>query len=436
MVIFYLQDVWTLGSGGWNQLSAPATPGGRTGPASFYDPVRDRLLLFGGSIVVSGNTQYLNDVWVRSKSASDDWVRLFPTGTPPSARSGATFVYDPGRDRAVLFGGANNSSLNDVWVLNLAQGPDWVQLQPAGLPPSVRSRHSAIYDGERDRMIIFGGGPFGSNDTWELGFTDPPQWNELHPTGSLPFFRLGQSAVLDAAHDRMIVFGGGHVGEPEPFYNDVWELSLAGTPAWNQMSPSGTPPSGRTDASAFFDASRQRMVIHAGGRLIGSFPSTENDTWELQLSGSPAWNELFPAGPLPPSRGRHAWGYDSLHDALILFGGYGSGDNPNDTWILRWPATTGVVGTPLPHITVHASPNPVLSRTTFQFETKQEGPVDLWIHDIQGRHIATVLDHRVLPAGTQQVRWQVDVVLRTGGLYFYRLRTLEGEAGGRLVFLK
>jgi hypothetical protein len=62
--------------------------------------------------------------------------------------------------------------------------------------------------------------------------------------------------------------------------------------------------------------------------------------------------------------------------------------------------------------------------------------VDLSIHDLQGRRIATVLCHRILPAGTQQIPWKAAGVLPATGRYFYRLHTDWGDAAGRLVFLK
>jgi len=42
---------------------------------------------------------------------------LSPTGTPPSARYDHTAIYDPLRDRMVVFGGFDETRLNDVWEL-------------------------------------------------------------------------------------------------------------------------------------------------------------------------------------------------------------------------------------------------------------------------------------------------------------------------------
>ena len=63
----------------------------------------------------------------------------------------------------------------------VAGTPTWESLAPATFgPPSARRGQSAIYDPVRDRMIIFGGvglsGTTGGifNDMWTLSLADPP----------------------------------------------------------------------------------------------------------------------------------------------------------------------------------------------------------------------------------------------------------------------
>ena len=89
----------------------------------------------------------------------------------------------------------------------------------------------------------------------------------------------------------MVVFGG--VDSTARYLNDVWALSLAGTPAWTQLTPAGTPPSARSDHSAIYDPVRDRMVVF-GGILDGV--RYRNDVWALSLAGTPAWTQLTPAG--------------------------------------------------------------------------------------------------------------------------------------------
>src|SRR5262245_42694731 len=99
------------------------------------------------------------------------------------------------RDRMVIYGGLVTGMhyiLNDIWALSFSGTPAWSHL-PWGdeLPP--RLYHSAIYDPVRDRMVVFGGqagaGVF-LNDTWAFQFTAPLGWSQLTPTGSLPDTRI------------------------------------------------------------------------------------------------------------------------------------------------------------------------------------------------------------------------------------------------------
>jgi hypothetical protein len=66
----------------------------------------------------------------------------------------------------VVFAG---ETLNDVWALSFAD-TSWSLIRPRGTPPSARSGHSAVYDPWGDRMIVFGGS--NSNELWELTFSD------------------------------------------------------------------------------------------------------------------------------------------------------------------------------------------------------------------------------------------------------------------------
>jgi hypothetical protein len=132
------KDVWALSLAGrpaWTEL-APAGMyiSRRYGHTAFYDPVRDRMLVFGGY------SEYglENDVYALSLGESPSWTWLAPTGTPPSARCYPAAVYDPVSDCMVIFGGVDGSQRNDVWALSLAETPSWTELLPGGTPPSAR----------------------------------------------------------------------------------------------------------------------------------------------------------------------------------------------------------------------------------------------------------------------------------------------------------
>ena len=75
----------------------------------------------------------------------------------PNPKTGT--MYDPVRHRLVVFGGvdAYGNRTADTWVLSLGAVPAWSRLATSGGPPAARILHSAIYDPAGDRMIILGG---------------------------------------------------------------------------------------------------------------------------------------------------------------------------------------------------------------------------------------------------------------------------------------
>ena len=331
----HLQDVWALslsGTPSWTQLhpiwGGPngTAPSARLQHSAIYDPVRDRMLVFGGS-----DGTFRNDVWALSLSGTPTWILLTPSGTPPAPRVDHTAIYDPVRDRMIVFGGASSSTLlNDVWALSLSGTPAWTSITPSGTPPSARYTHTAIYDPVRDRMVIFGGsnGLF-LNDVWALSLAGTPAWTSVTTTGTAPY-RASHTCVYDPVRDRMVMFGGVDYGST---LNDVWALSLA-TNAWTMTSPVAGPPAARGGHTAIYDSVNDRMVI-SGGLNFGVI----GDTWSLALAGSGTWARLTGSQDSNPPGGRWAYStiFDASRDRMILFGGkniYGGLGYLGDVWAL------------------------------------------------------------------------------------------------------
>jgi DNA-binding beta-propeller fold protein YncE len=278
-----LADVWLLSLGAspsWTQLVPTGTPPGpRDDHAAIYDPVRNRILIFAGSEY--DPPDFRDDVWALSLGSTPTWSQLLPTGTPPAVRRELSAVYDPLRDRMIVFGGKDPSAArNDVWALSLSGTPTWTEITPLGPAPSPRYGASAIYDAVRDRLIVFGGtdglGTF-YNDTWALPLSGPAQWS-LISASSAPVGRYGQTAIYDPADDQLVVFGGYNNSAGGAFLGDVWALPLGATPVWTNLAVSGGP-GGRYNAKAIYDPQQQRLVTFGGDD-----PTVHNDTWTLQLA--------------------------------------------------------------------------------------------------------------------------------------------------------
>jgi hypothetical protein len=193
-------------------------------------------------------------------------------------------------------------------------------------------------------MIVFGGNDcFSTNfgDVWILsnanGLGGTPTWNQLSPTGTPPGTSEGHTAVYDPSSNRMVVFGGTIGGSSS---NEVWVLSNAngqgGTPTWTQLSASGTLPPGRNGSSAVYDPTTNRMTIFGGGNATDIF----GDVWVLSnangLGGTPAWTQLGPFPFFAEARDSHTAVYNPNTNKMTVFGGaIGFADQTvNDVWIL------------------------------------------------------------------------------------------------------
>jgi hypothetical protein len=354
-----LNDVWVLSLSdppAWTQLMPEGTPPSpRCFHSAIYDPLRDRMVVFGGKSAAPGS---LNDVWALSLAGRPAWTAVTPAGAPPPGRTSCSAIYDPVRDRLVLFGGADVTYFNDVWALSLADTPTWTELSPAGTPPIRRHAASAIYDPVRDRLVLFGGYYFQStvhylNDAWGLSLGDSLAWTPLTPAGTLPAARRGHSAIYDPVRDRMVVFGGQR--SVSWYVADLWELTFSDSLAWHQISESGVVPSARAFHGAVYDPLRDRMVMSGGGAVI-----FVTDWWALSLGDAPAWTEIAPTAAPPKWRQGRSAIYDPVRHRMVVFGGYDWPTYYNEVWILSLadpPAWTAVspVGTPPAGRAYHAA---------------------------------------------------------------------------------
>ena len=432
----HLSDAWALslaGTPAWGQLVAPS-PGGLALHSAIYRPASDQMLIFGGRSPGSGSTIH-NWVWAYSPSATPSWSLLAPAGAPPSPRAGHSAIYDPVRDRMIVFGGQYGGG-NDVWELTFSGTPTWNQLAPLGTPPGVRYQHSAIYDPAGDRMLVFGGwfDPSYYNDLWQLNLAGTPTWTLLAPGGTVPAARSSHSAIYDPAGPRMLVFGG---RSSTTTLGDLHTLSLSGMPTWSTLATSGTSPPATREHSAVYDALRGRMVLVAGTGSVSNRP------WALDLAGAPTWSELFPTGSLPIGRAGAAAIYDPVRDRMVVHSGWRETAFEykyffNDAWTINW---SDLVGVPPPDrltgLQLHASPIPAMSQLAIRFSLPVAGRASLVVYDLAGRQVKVLRDGDQ-PAGPHVVHWDLrreDGPRVAAGVYFCELRAGEGRAARRLAVL-
>jgi hypothetical protein len=237
-----------FGSPDWS-LANPAgvSPTARFSCAAVYDSANQRMVVFGGK---SAPNVFSNEAWALSLSGTPAWTKLAPSGIPPYGLVSASAVYDPVDQRMIVFGGAVGNGivaavLNDTWALSLGSSPAWTQLNPSGNLPPARYAHSAIYDSSNRRMVVFGGSDHFANrfnDVWSLSLGPSPAWTQIQPTGVSPSARGSAAAVYDSPNQRMVVFGGTLGAD---YFNETWYLSLT-LPATATPSPTFSPTPGPT----------------------------------------------------------------------------------------------------------------------------------------------------------------------------------------------
>jgi len=193
----YYNDVWSLGlgdSGGWTELHPLGTPPSpRAGQCAIDDPLRGRMLVFGGS---KQSTNY-PELWQLSLRGSLEWSQLHPAGTPPVNTSGIVGIYDPLRDQMLVLSGSR------VWALSMGASPAWTELATGPSPSGMGAIVTAVYDPIGDGIIAFASGV----QPWGLNLGSPGAgWVAITTSGNAPQPAAGLRAVHDPQNDRTIVF--------------------------------------------------------------------------------------------------------------------------------------------------------------------------------------------------------------------------------------
>src|SRR5262249_29376848 len=352
-------ETWELRLGitpTWKKLIVPGQiPSPRFAYSAVFDSLTDRLFVFGGQ---DGAGHAFNDIFSMS-TLSSQWTQLIADGQPgsPSPRVNASVVLDPVRRRLVFFGGgelgAPGGFHNDCWAFPLDEDPPAWQQTPTSNDPALRGLHEAVYDAVHDRMVVHGGVNSTSPlyDAFALPFTGPSTWEPL-PTDSIGY---GLTGVYDLNHQRMLVpsingtreldlgaspawssfeehippgtRGGAVVTDTHQLvvvggvenyggaWTTSWSLDLT-NPAgqWTRLDAVG--PADRDQMAMVWDPLRARILGFGGVARVGG-PGGYNDLWSLTLQ-PPTWTQLTTTGNVPvPGYGWRGL-YDPSGDRLVF----------------------------------------------------------------------------------------------------------------------
>jgi hypothetical protein len=282
----------------WQRIPTTSGPGALVHAAGGYDPVTNRLVVFGGCL---GSCDAPSDeTWVLTGAnglgGPVEWQQLAVAG--PVARFGHAAAHDRAGNRLVVYGGAAGEAgetLGDLWVLEGANGlgtSAWILVDTGPDGPVARAHPSLARDPVTGALVLFGGQDGAGNalgDVWTLPGTGPgpgAAWTALSPSGASPAGRFGHGAAFDPASGRLLVYGGSTAGFEDGVnyvFDDTWMLTGArgeSPPAeWNRVDGGGTAPLGRLSAAVVWAPGASRLIVAGGANNKLALPPA--DLWLL-----------------------------------------------------------------------------------------------------------------------------------------------------------
>ena len=386
------------------------------------------------------------------------------SGYPPN-RVDHTAVVDPVRRRLLVFGGQiflahfNGYSYDDLWAAPLDTLGSWTQLS-AGPGPSARGDHFAFYDDLQDRMVVFGGwqqsgGPIRhyQNDAWALSLAGAPAWSPI-TNGAAWIPPVSGSLTYDPVNHRLFLFSA---ADATPSYaSSVWMRGIADGDTWQPLTTAGDQPG--INGPIAFAPWCDRLVVTSTNR-----DGPQNDeTWALGIDHAvPALASLESVEAAPDRVAIH-WRVSGAPGALALARREDGGEwrdlatllpdgegrvsfedrdvVPGQSLTYRLSGASGALAetrvlVPLrtPLAFSGARPSPARGAAHMAFALPADSPVRLELYDVRGaRVLARELGLR--PAGEHEWTWPETAALRPG-LYLARLVTSAGARDAKVVLL-
>jgi hypothetical protein len=261
-------------------------------------------------------------------SVPDFWLRL-PVGGNPTPSSAHALAYDSRRGILVKFGGVDDLGNTSNETWELdLRQRTWTLRTPVQSPPA-RSGARMTYDQARGVTTLFGG--------WDNDFTylndtwlwNGQGWTEVFPVNR-PQARRNHGQAYDSIRGVVVMFGG--IGlYPPGYFNDLWQWDGQN---WSER-PAANQPGARFGMALAYDSLRDALVLFGGAAIVGMY----DDTWEWRDGD---WTQRQPAAS-PPARVFPASGYSPNGGYTLMFGGQGEDFNiRGDTWLwdgLNWTRT-------------------------------------------------------------------------------------------------
>jgi hypothetical protein len=282
-------------TGTWTAIPAPrrgSWPSYRTLARMTWDPIRQRVILFGGR---DGSGNALRDTWAFDPVAKT-WTSLTPTcrkgqtcPPAPPARYGHGMAWSSALGKVVVFGGEqrDNIFLNDTWTFD---GTAWQQLA-AKAAPSARALLGMAEDAATGKILVYGGftaypagsgislEPVRDTQTWIL---DPKAatWTAVQ-TATIPEMRSEMGMAYVATLGAVVMSTGGTVEGCMSWTNSTWAYDVVAKD-WRRVTTSTPLPTARNAANLTANLCDGSAIL-TGGTHDNQLPITLQDrTWILR----------------------------------------------------------------------------------------------------------------------------------------------------------
>ncbi|MCU0867527.1 MAG: hypothetical protein MUC36_27415 [Planctomycetes bacterium] len=303
----------------WSLVAAPNAPTPRAYSALAVDPIRQRLVSFGGGSQGGGGT-LLNDT---HEFDGTQWVQRSLTNAP-SPRTFAAMCGSATLGRVFLFGGASASvifpSLTDFWSYD---GTNWTQLPQPPLGAPILGASLADFPAAGSIVLAVLTTGTGQPDTWSWNGT---AWSAL---ADAPVGHQGRALVAEPGLGSVYAPGSGALLTTNPSIAIPFGSGCASSLGAPSLRPFGRPWLG--NASFAFDLTTALPGLTAGLVAFGSQPAViplpggctawfAPEATQLVLANNGFGSVSLPVPPQPSLLGAQLLAQGVVLDAAVAQG--------------------------------------------------------------------------------------------------------------------
>ncbi len=335
------EDLWSYDprSNTWTEIEVDGPrPTGRFYQSAAWDPIDERLYIFGGFDIATG---LLEDFWSYDP-AENTWTQLLPNDRWPPSRLSASMTWISAGEQLLLYGGGCGGCYrDDLWAYQPATDT-WQLLATPQDRPRARGGQGAVWDEARQQLLVFAGGE-SLNDLWSYR-PAANSWARLTPTVTMLPALAGAQSVWDKSRGQMLTFGG-DPGTADPGPPDVVRIYRPASNTWEEIMTTGGPRV-RSGHTVVWDDETAQAFLFGGRRDDGT---ASDELWSYQPA-SRRWTRLADGTAGPVARAFHSAAWDPRNRQLWIFGGTGSsGTALEDLWSYRlatgsWQQSSGGTG--------------------------------------------------------------------------------------------